>query len=227
VRRDMFDRTKVQHFHVVGNVKDIDPSNMPTLAAAHFSPNCRTTSALAAWKHPRSPEDDMVATQPDATEASKDWDLDVAHFRDIVRDQRRRTPIAGEPESSGFGFTFEQPHVRRAWEHLSIKMMMKPRANGGDGAERILFHFCAFSVPYYKPTDIYVSQLPELKKILLDEKGLARLAKSKDHFAWSRFKCPGKCAMHQHEDVSYNTKTSVCFPQQLASDLARGIAWSV
>jgi len=228
VRKDLFDPTQVQHFHVKGNLYDIDPTDVPTLAAAHFSPNCRSTGVLGARKHIRNSEDEMMATQKGATEASVEWDRDVAHFQHIVKDQRRRTP--------SFGFTFEQPTTRRVAEHRHMKMMMSPVDNGGYGCVRISFHMCAFGAPHQKATDIYVSQLPELNKSLLDEKGLKKLAKCleppmlgerREPRAWSHCKCRGASACHFHESVQKNTKTSVRFPPGLAWHLAKGIWMSV
>lgn len=205
VHPDMFHKSgDAVHYHVCGNIQDIDPSKLPTLAATHASPNCASTSNMATNHHPRDAERDMLAVGGNASLASIEWDNTVAHVRDIIRDQRRRKG------NEDFGFTVEQPKTHRAREHLHMKSLMAPIANGGDGAELCPVDICGLGAPQQKATDFYVGQEPGIIEAL------------RTHSGEPKYVCPGKSAWHKHTAVRGQTASSVRFHHALVAVLAAG-----
>ena len=212
VHRELFKRaTKPLHIHIRGKLEDIFSDDLPTFTAMHASPNCASTSDLARNHHQRYEEDEFAAVQPEASEASKQWDYVVSHIIRIVRDQRTRELRPGI-RNTKFGFTFEQPDTTVSRNHHYVVNMCMPIENGGLGAERDTVDICQLGSSVKKATLFVHSQLPALIHELRKPDGIT-----------PKFKCPGLSKHHVHGNVRGDSKAHTAFHPRLAGILATGV----
>ena len=194
------------HYHVQGDFMAVPVERHPTYTACHISPDCASTSQMARDKHPRREEDRYLAV--DSSPKARAWDKAVSTFRDIVREQRRRSG------NQLFGFTFEQPVTNAARRHAQILCMEQPVEDGGDGMLRCTVHNCALGGNVKKPLDIWASKLPEVVRNLHPDAPDPNDERIK-------YRCNG---CHKHRQVRGRTHESVAFHPNLANLIALGIS---
>ena len=190
--------------HWVRELKAVQPEELPTFDWLHFSPNCASTSILAASKHQRTFSTSFQGT----TVECQLWNDDMMTFYDIVKQQRRR------PGNSGCTFTVEQP-VGLARSTQAIRLFETSIESGGLGAVRCTFDACRHGASCKKPTDLWVGGLDGLIHALGTDR-------TELGYPPPKWRCSGHapCRFYpQHPEVRGNTKATCAFSADLCAFL--------
>ena len=158
-------------------LRELRPEDMPTVDYFHCSPDCRSTSLMAASVHLRVQSNDFQGN----TAACEGWNADGMHFYRLVTDQRSR------PGNMHCAFTFEQPAGMARRTHMA-KLLEQPVSSGGLGAVRITIDMCRHGLDCQKPTDLWVSGLPSL---------VDALAEPCPDGGSCHCRCPDPCGVHR------------------------------
>ena len=190
--------------HWVRSLRDVPPEELPTLDYVHFSPNCASTSPLAASKHRRMDHNDYQGVSA----ACKEWNQDMMHFCCMIKHQRSR------PGNAHCAFTLEQP-VGKARLTPAIQFVLEqPVRDGGLGAVRCTLDMCRHGGDCCKPTDFWVGGLPSLVDALTRQ-------------APTGVRVPKWCCSAEtpckffptHPSVRGDTKSKTPFPHELCNFL--------
>lgn len=185
------------------DLRDIQPSSLPTLDFASFSPHCASVSMAAGKSHPRTELNGYLGTTP----TCKAYNADLSHIVHIIMDQRNR------PGNARFRFVIEAPFGNAMHVPILKNIVEMPTEHGGLGATRVMLDHCKFGVVWRKRTFLWTNVETLVAQLSGDSHAyLCTAANPCAHFG-----------AHAHICRDVSTKEATPFPHDLAVFLQQQI----